>query len=480
MRGGPLFLATFLATHGAGAMLQPAPGPGAELPPIQCVEALRTARIERQQLDGPAAAQRLERALELPGCELPALAELIRLAGEGMLPDSRDAELRRRLAARLEDPGFALPDGIVEYLATLSGEERDGRLLLDSLGRRLERLDASEVGPDRRQLTEMLRVSARLQQELGQLREALDTIDRLATLDDSESWRWEGLNLAYRLEDWPQVAHRVESMLELPGAAEQLRPLYVQALAQLGRFEELEVQLDLLSPRVVASTGEPLEVVGDESEEEWQREAYARLLRSVAWALRDAGRDAEAEAVFRRVLSVAPEDASVRLVLLHLYGSQEERAGHAAAVAERRRGETDPQSLYEEGSQLLAAGDAASALDLLERAAPGLNGTPVAEAAWYNLGLAAYKLERWEQAAEAFAQASDLNPDRPETHSQRGLALARLDRCEEAAPELERYLSARPDKHEVRYYLARCYEALGRGADAEREWALYRSWKNGR
>lgn len=472
-RGIPLLLAL------AACPLPRAAIASTELPPIECVRAVRQARIEATA-DPVGAARSLELALDAPGCELPALAELIQLARAGALPDAHVADLRRRLEARIGDSTQPLPDGFVEYLATLSQDSEDDRLLLQALARRLGTAPKGAPGAERRQEVQALLVSARLQRELGLHREALATYDRLQTLDPSESWLWEGLNLAYRLEDWPEVARRVEAMASSPGAAERLRPLYVRTLAHLGRFDELMAQLDRLTPDATLAAAEPIAPVGDGSLTAWHLQTYADLLSDVAWTLRDAGRDTEAEALFRRVLAVDPQDAPARLALLHLYGSEAERAEHSAAVAARRQKETDPHALFEEGSQLLASGDAAAALELLARAAPELLGTPEAEAAWYNLGLAAYKLELWERAADAFGRAEALNPDRPETHSQRGLALARLDRCAEAVPELERFLVLRPDRHEMRYYLARCYEAVGRSEEAAIERGLYQRWKENR
>src|SRR5690606_32025910 len=116
-----------------------------------------------------------------------------------------------------------------------------------------------------------------------------------------------------------------------------------------------------------------------------------------------------------------------------------------------------------------------TAIGLLERAAPALGGGVYAEPSWYNLGLAAYKLERWRQAADAFGRAAELNGDRAETHFQRGVALHRAGDCAAAIPALE----LAPGKHQARYYLGRCHEALGNAEAARRELELYRKAQGG-
>jgi tetratricopeptide (TPR) repeat protein len=160
-------------------------------------------------------------------------------------------------------------------------------------------------------------------------------------------------------------------------------------------------------------------------------------------------------------------------VLLHLYGTAEERAAAAAANASRRQEESDPLALFEEGSDLLGAGDAAGARELLARAAPELGDSHYAEPAWYNLGTAAFKLERWGEAAEAFAQAIAVNGERTESHWKRGIALFHLERYADAVVALKRTLELQADKRDAHYYLASCYQQLGDRTAAARESALF-------
>lgn len=157
-------------------------------------------------------------------------------------------------------------------------------------------------------------------------------------------------------------------------------------------------------------------------------------------------------------------------MLLHLYATEEERGEYAAAVSESWEEEVDPQKLLDEGTQRLAAGDAEGALDLLARAAPRF---PNLEAPWFNLGMAAYRLERWEQAAKALGRAVELNPERAAAHFFRGVSLMHLERCGEAVDALERGVGLDPERTASHYYLMHCYRDLGRAEDAERHRRLY-------
>ncbi|MEO8198583.1 MAG: tetratricopeptide repeat protein, partial [Thermoanaerobaculia bacterium] len=96
-----------------------------------------------------------------------------------------------------------------------------------------------------------------------------------------------------------------------------------------------------------------------------------------------------------------------------------------------------------------------------------------AEPAWYNLGTANFKLERWGEAADAFAQALVANPDRLESLWKRALALHHLERCGEAVPLLLSVLAREPAKRDAHYYLSGCYAKLGDAAAAARESALF-------
>jgi protein O-GlcNAc transferase len=242
----------------------------------------------------------------------------------------------------------------------------------------------------------------------------------------------------------------------------------VLTLARLGRYEEMLTQLDRLQPEPVVP-----DIPNDVSPiAAGVPTRHVTVMLTAAWALRDAGRHGESAAVFRRVLEHYPGQPEAQLALLHLYGSREERDEHAAQVAARQEAETDPVRLFEEGSDLLGANDFAGARRLLARAAPLLAGTDYAEAAWFNLAAATFKLEQWDQAVDALDQAIAVNPARAESHHRRGVALYRLERCRQAIPSLQRALELDAAKRDAHAFLALCHTRLGDSAAAARHRAL--------
>lgn len=322
---------------------------------------------------------------------------------------------------------------------------------------------------------EILGAMAQLQQGIGDDAGERETLAQLLEIAPSDSVRWRALMFDVAHDRWESASSLLAVLVTQPEAPVFLRYLQVRALAHLGRYDEMARELDTLAP-----PPEPLAkgLTGSDPFEaspgsRFGTTGYVELLLESAWALRDAGRDAEAAALFRRVLVYAPDWAEAHAALLHLYGSDEERAAAAAATELRRNSETDPQRLFEEGSDLLGAGDAARAYDLLTRAAPELAGSAYAEAAWNNLGTAAFKLERWEAAAKAFTEACALNGTRVESQYKLGIALFHLGRCPEAIERLRRVLELQPGKKDARFYLAGCHDSLGDTAAGARERALF-------
>ena len=480
-----------LAPAAAGAA-----GPG--LPPIECVQALRRARIDATtKLDATARA-RLEAAATIPGCELPALAQLLeslRTSAAGA-PEAAAAPdtlaLERRLAHKLEDPATAVPPGMFRYLAAARSSEEQEERLLSALSTRRDRAASAGSALPRGELVELLSASLDLERDLHREPEAHDTVTRLMELDDSVRWRWLALEIDFDLERWDELATLIGTLRTKGDTSESIDRLEVLALAHLGRFDEMLDRIGHLAPApdAAAAAGQsramrPVQEVGEEdaatasgndrvvARRDPAYASFIGLLVQSGWALRDAGRDADAERVFRRALAADPDNGNLREILLHLYANAEERATYAAQEAERRSRVTNPDALYEEGTQLLAAGNAAGAYDLLARAAPAIEGARLGDAPWYNLGLAAYELKRWQEAADAFAHAVAINPARPESHFQRGVALFFLDRCTEAVPVLRRALELAPGKYKAHYYLAYCLSRLGREGEAARERELY-------
>ena len=412
---------------------------------------LRQARIAQMEGHVAEELETLRAAVESHPREIAPIYALLEYHRRNGLPGEEHRRMLELFARRLEDPQHDLPIGVLTGIVRdPEADEATLRLITERVERRIE---SRGRGP------EVLELLAQLQERLGRAEAALATLEELYRLQPSDVLRWQLYVCYVRLERWGAAADVVASFLE-EEEAEIWRGPYVRLLGKAGRFEELMRQIDGLASDALTSEaggGPP----GPERSE---------LLWSSAWNLRDSGREAEAELLFRRLLEHEPEHQGARTVLLHLYGSDEERQTFAAAEVERWHGETDPRTLFDEGTERLMAGDAEAALDLLKRAAPGL---PELEAAWYNLGMAAYRLEDWAATESGFGRAAELNADRAESFFFRGIALVNLGRCGDAVEPLERALELDPDRDLAHYHLAQCYQTLGDAEAAARHRRLY-------
>jgi tetratricopeptide (TPR) repeat protein len=139
-----------------------------------------------------------------------------------------------------------------------------------------------------------------------------------------------------------------------------------------------------------------------------------------------ARRFVEAEAVCRRYLSGRPKDADA----LHLLGL----------------------SCIQQGKLEGGAGFIQDAL--AQNAEFGV--------AHYNLGNALRRLNRYEDAAEAYRRAAALMPDHLNCLVNLGATLRELDRAEEAVEVYRRALTLKGDAPEVHYNLGRACQHLGR------------------
>ena len=217
-----------------------------------------------------------------------------------------------------------------------------------------------------------------------------------------------------------------------------------EALGRVGAYEDLNAVLDKLDDSILVYDFHVKMTLRD-------------LLLQVAWDFRDAGKNDYSEAIFRRVLAIDPEDREALLAVLYLYSSEQERERYEDLLRQQRLSESDPDKLLADGGRLLAAGNAAEAIELLKRAAFAL---PDSEAAWYNLGLAALKLERWETAEKAYREAIRTNPARIDAVLNHAISLANLERCGEAVPELESVERSAPEMIAALYWLYFCYDKL--------------------
>ena len=282
------------------------------------------------------------------------------------------------------------------------------------------------------------RLAAQLRFRLGDEEGARDLLGRMLAANPGRALRGACIQLDLALERWDDALALIRAQGQVEDS-EFLRRQLIRALAGAGEHQELMESLgrlvdgELFSPALVEST-----------------------LIPAAWSLWDAGHAGQAEQLFRTLLERHPEHPDLRRIVDHLFATPEERASGDAGRA--WEDEDDPVRLVNEAANLLSADDAESALKLLQRAVALM---PESEPGWLNLGLAASRLERWEQADEAYSRSLALQPDSSSALFSRGLVRVKMGHCPEAIPDLERTLELDPGRRNAHYYLARCYQEAG-------------------
>jgi len=408
-----------------------------ELPPPECVRMLRDARMALEQEKRAEGLELLRRAAETFPHELIPILELWRFHRLFGLPEEEVRSLRDLLIRRLAEPDSALPPGVLKFLVDGAGEE-ELPLILQGVSARLE------VSPENPELIDAV---ARLQYRLEMPEAARASLGRLLSVRATDDVRWRCVDLDIALERWEDAAGLLEEMMKGDDPTPWTRITYTDIMGKLGRYDKVMEQIEFL-----------------DSEGQILREMINDILLEAGWNLRDAGKDHEAEEVFRRVLSSDPRHPEAQAAILYLYSSEEERVGHAAALKATWEEEEDPYRLLEEAGNLLAAGNAQEAVDLLERVVAEI---PDSEIAWFNLGLAAFKLERWEIAEQALSTTTRINPERAEAFFNRGGALQKLGRCHEAIDDLKQALTLQPEMAQAYYYLYECHRMLGNKEEAK-------------
>ncbi|MEM7352538.1 MAG: tetratricopeptide repeat protein [Acidobacteriota bacterium] len=442
-------LASWLVSAAVGA------SSGSSLPPEDCVAMMRGARIARMGGDEAVELQKLQAALEACPRDISPIYELLRYYRRSAPEAARHRQFVERLTERLADPEYELQPGVLEYL--IRDPEAGEVEQLAILGNVARQVDGVE-GVDPR----LLRIRAALERRAGRPEAAAVTLERLWRETRAEDLLLPLVGLYRDLERWQDAADLLAPRAgQDPGG--YLHLSYLRILGKLGRYQEVLRQTETLATAVRADGAEV-----DASD-------LHGALEQIAWDLRDLGQDAEAEQLFRRLLSEAPDDASLQAAVLHLYASEDERKRHAAALDVSWKEETDPNALLEEGTQRLTSGDAAGAIDLLRRAAAEF---PELEAVWYNLGLAAYKLEDWSTVESALGRSTELNSQRTQSFLYRGLALEKLGRCEEAVQALESCVALDDSQAIAYYYLYACHAKLGDQAAAQAARSRYEALQN--
>ncbi|MEM7479872.1 MAG: tetratricopeptide repeat protein [Acidobacteriota bacterium] len=435
------------------------------LPPEDCVRMLREARFET---DPAGELAHLRAAREAFPDEIAVLAALLGYHQRHALPAAEHAALVKALGHRVENRDLPLP---VAMLAQVAQDRQVAKgtaeLLAERLASRIARTDAA---PE----PEALGLLARYQARLDDLEGTFESLSQQWELTGDPKVRWQLATAAERLERWSVV---LDLLAEIPDRTVALERRYLKALGKAGSADRFLAAIDALSDPAPAS-----EPPADQAAEQpinldelfGIERSVPAILQQAAWDLWDRGLEAESERVFRRLLSLRPKSEVANAAILHLFASDQEIVARTEAAEDRWAKVTDAQSLFDEGTRRMTTGDAAGAVDLLRRAAPGL---PDLEAAWYNLGMASFRLEQWDEAAGAFGRAAQLNPRRAEAHYFLGLALHRLARCGEAVTSLENAIGLAPSRTTAHYYLAECYATLGDAAAAKAHRDAYEASK---
>lgn len=224
-----------------------------------------------------------------------------------------------------------------------------------------------------------------------------------------------------------------------------------------------------------------------------------------AAALHQGGRLAEAQALYQRILAMAPHHVNALTNL----GTVFLQTGQHAECAQTLRHSLElapdqPGALGNLGLALLTLKDYPAALASLERAValrpdhPGfhfnhglalraLGDLPQAQASFaravalkpdyadahLNLGIVLTELEQPTEALESYERAAQLKPDAAGIWYNRGIALLDLERREAALDSFERAVALAPDHADAQ--LNRAFLLLERG-DFARGWPLY-EWR---
>jgi tetratricopeptide (TPR) repeat protein len=201
-------------------------------------------------------------------------------------------------------------------------------------------------------------------------------------------------------------------------------------------------------------------------------------LMANALALHQAGRLAEAEKIYQRILAAQPGHFdSLHLLGVILF----QRGNHAKAVQQidiaLKKNPDNVVALNNRGNALLALSRFEEALASYDRA---LALRPDYADALCNHGAALHELKRYDQALASCDRTIALRPDYAEAHSNRGNTLRQLKRYNEALASCERALALAPNFAEAHcnrgnalYALQRFEEAL---ASYDRALALRSSY----
>jgi FkbM family methyltransferase len=174
----------------------------------------------------------------------------------------------------------------------------------------------------------------------------------------------------------------------------------------------------------------------------------------------NAGRLAEAEACYQRVLGAQPDNAdALHLVgILRIQGKQHDVAVEMISRAIKRNGR-DPSYFCNLGVALKELGKLDEAVAAYRQA---VRLKPDLAEAHSNLGVALKELGKLDEAVAAYRQAIGIKADYAEAHSNLGIALKAQGKLDEAVAAQRRAIGIKPDSAEVHSNLGDALKELGK------------------
>ena len=178
----------------------------------------------------------------------------------------------------------------------------------------------------------------------------------------------------------------------------------------------------------------------------------------------NAGRLAEAEAIYRRILSGDPNHRDA-LHLLGILAGQSGRPRIAVELITKAIALSPETSVYFQSLAEIQRemGTPQEALSSLRRA---LELDPDSPIALDRLGNLQREMGRLDAALEMFERYTRLRPDSPEGHNNTGVCLKEMGRSQEAVAAYRRALQLNPDFAEAHNNLGVCLKDLGNSDDA--------------
>lgn len=183
------------------------------------------------------------------------------------------------------------------------------------------------------------------------------------------------------------------------------------------------------------------------------------LLYMLAGVYTEQGRLAEASALYNRMLKVSPGNVDALVELSELerrLGQQEKSVSHLYAA--KTLAATDPATLLHFSQACLRRRMYVDARDALKKVVAD---DRFNRHAWYQLGLAQFRLGETAAAETAFRAALDLDGVDEWARVGLGAVLMSTGRQQESAVEFQRVLQRNPGSAAAHYYLAQIHRAEG-------------------